>query len=117
VSTIPRARRGSGTWSRILVDQFVNIASELGPIDWRGAGKRGQQHSGWHRLSAPDGHELADGHAIPRDDVGLASIKTAHDFSAFIPKRPLGDHFRHFIECSTGATGDTFSIAAAIFGA
>jgi hypothetical protein len=37
VSTIPRARRGSGTRSRILIDQFVNILPEPDRIDSRGA--------------------------------------------------------------------------------
>jgi len=37
VSTIPRARRGSGTRSRILIDQFVNILPELDRIDSRSA--------------------------------------------------------------------------------
>ena len=36
VATIPRARRGSGARSWILIDQFVNILSEPGRIDSRG---------------------------------------------------------------------------------
>src|SRR5438309_4085511 len=95
VSTIPRARRGSGTRSRILIDQFVNIASEPGWIDSRGPGERFQQHPSRHRFTAPDGHELPDGHAVARDDVRLASVETAHDFAALIPKRPLGDDLSH----------------------
>jgi len=95
VSTIPRVRRGSGTRSWILIDQFVNILSEPCRIDSRCAGKRGHQHPGWYRHTAADGHELPDRHAIARDDVRLAAVEAAHDFAAVIPKRPLGDHLRH----------------------
>src|SRR2546430_8291051 len=95
VSIIPRVRRGSGTRSRILIYQFVNILSEPGRIDSRCAGERGHQHPGWHCRTAADGHELPDGHTIARDDVGLAAVEAAHDFAAVIPKRPLGDHLRH----------------------
>src|ERR1700674_6127890 len=95
VSTIPRARRGSRTRSRILIDQFVNILSEPGRIDSRCAGARGQQHPGRHCHTAADGHELPDGHTIESDDVRLPAVEAAHDFAAVIPKRPLGDHLRH----------------------
>jgi len=83
--------------SRILIDQFVNILSKPGRIDsWR-AGERGQQHRNWHRLVAPDGHELPNGNTVAGDDVGLAAVEAAHYCAAFIPKRPLGDHLSHAI--------------------
>ncbi len=95
VSTIPRARRGSGTRSRILIDQFVNILPESNRIDARGASQGSQKHLSQHRLTAPDGHEFADWHAIARNDVGLAAVEPAHDFAALIPKRPLCDDPGH----------------------
>src|ERR1700674_2258464 len=95
VSTIPRARRGSGTRSRILIDLFVYILSEPCRIDSWCAGKCGHQHPGRHCHAAADRHELPDRHTIARDDVGLAAVEPAHDFTALIPKGPLCDDLRH----------------------
>src|SRR6266571_5872713 len=95
VSTSPCRRRCSGTWAGVLVDQFVHILSKPHSIDRRSPDESGQEELGWYGLPTSHWHELPDRHAIPGDDVGLASVQAPHYLTAIVPERSLRDYLRH----------------------
>ena len=91
----PRAWRGSATRCRILIDQSVNVLPKTSERDaWR-AGERGKGSFGRYEHPLSEGNELADGHAIARDDEGLPLVQGPHDSPAFVAELSLSDTSTH----------------------
>ena len=104
VSTSPRGCRGSGTRSRVLIDERVDIFLKSPRSDTRSAGECGENGFTGDEHPLPDGNEFAYGNAVARDDERPALVESAHDASAFVAQLSLSDTPTHRSNCSTRAT-------------
>jgi hypothetical protein len=82
----------------------VEIGSESVTVDAGGAGKDLRDLLARSEPSPPHWDELADGHAAPSHDEGLALIQATHDLAAAVAKFTLRNRPTHYDQCSTSAT-------------
>src|SRR5437588_11495356 len=89
---------------RALVDATVEVPAETHAINVGCAGKRGNDCFCRNEAPSPQRYELADGHAVPRDDEGLTLVELTHDLAALVAQLALRDLSAHRGDCSTRAT-------------
>lgn len=92
---IPRGCARSGTGSRVLVEQSVDVGPEPPEVEGWCACKDGDSSVGWNELALPERYQLADGHPVAGDDERLSAIERTHDLAALVAKLPLGDFPPH----------------------
>ncbi len=93
----PRAWRLSGTRRRILIDGGVNIFPEFPERDaWR-TREGGKGRFDRYERPPTQGDQLANGHAVARNDEGFPAVECAHDSSAFVAKLPLSNLPAHAV--------------------
>src|SRR5437870_13133366 len=104
VSRIPRGRRCSRTWGRILVEQSVDVRAETLGFDGRCAGEDSDGGFGGDELPPSERGKLADRYAVSRYDERLPPVERAHDLATLIAQLSLCDLPCHLDHCSTCAT-------------
>src|SRR5438552_2636314 len=91
VSRIPRGRRCSRTWGRILVEQSVDVRAETLGFDGRCAGEDSDGGFGGDELPLSERGKLADRYAVSRYDERLPPVERAHDLATLIAQLSLCD--------------------------
>ena len=91
VSSSPRSRRGSDTWSRVLVEDAIDVGAEPGRIDCRGSGERAHDDFRRDEAATPERDQLTHGRSVAGNDEGLALVERSHDLAAVVPELALGD--------------------------
>lgn len=76
---------------RALVNQPINISAEPAIVDRRRTAEHGHSRLRGHKAMPSQRQEFAHRHPVAGHDKRLATIKTAHDLPAVIPKFPLCD--------------------------
>jgi hypothetical protein len=98
----PRAwRRLSATRPGNLLGYSVQIASKDSQVHWRCALEGRDGGVGRNESTASQGSELADWHAISRNDEAFATLQLAHDLATLVAKLTLRYLPCHASYCST----------------
>jgi hypothetical protein len=98
----------------MLVEDRVDVGSELPTVDDRSAREEGDGCVGAHEPTLPERRQLADRDAVTGDDEHLAAIERTHDLATLVPELSLADLARHITKCSTRATEGFSGLAATL---
>jgi hypothetical protein len=99
-----RARSCSGTRSRALVEQRVEVGTELLGVDRRCVREGRHGPRGRNEAPSADRGQLAYFLAVPGHEERLAPINGPHDLAALVAELALRDLPCHAAQCSTRAT-------------
>src|SRR6266516_6372070 len=103
---IPRACLPSGTGSRVLVEQRVEIVAEALEVDRRCARERRDCGVGGYEAALSQRRQLSDRHSASGDDERFSAVERPHDLAALVAQFSLSDLASHLAERSTCATQD-----------
>ncbi len=94
----------------ILIDYRVNVLPKTSGGQAGRTGERGQGSFGRNEHPSSQRDQLADGHAIARDDEGLAPIQGPDDPPAVVAELPRGDPSTHASSVARGLRGSERAI-------